>query len=91
MPGKCGPHGSRRRCRDEKLSPLFAADIRAPCFSADVLKKCALIALDLTAEERRSGENGCHAPDLWDEWKLGCLKKNVKVRAKLGLKTRVFK
>ena len=45
-----------------------------PCFSADFLKKCALIALHSPAEEGRGGENGCHAPDLGDEWKLGCPK-----------------
>ena len=46
----------------------------APLFSADVLKKCALIALHVIAEEGRGGEDGCHAPGLGDEWKVGCPK-----------------
>ena len=58
----------------ETFSPFFNADIRTPLFSADVLKKCALIALHLIAEEGRGGEDGCHAPGLGDEWKMGCPK-----------------
>ena len=46
----------------------------ASLFSADVLKKCALIALHIIAEEGEGGEGGCHAPDLRDEWKVGCPK-----------------
>ena len=42
-----------------------------PFFSADVLKKCALIALHLIAEEGRGGEDGCHASGLEDEWEMG--------------------
>ena len=38
------------------------------------LKKCALIALHVIAEEGRDGEHGRHAPDLKDEWKVGCPK-----------------
>ena len=56
----------------DTFSPFFAADIRTSYFSADVLKKCALIALHSIEEEGRSGENGCHGPDLGDEWELGC-------------------
>ena len=44
----------------ENFSPFPNADIRAPFFAADVLKKCALLALHLIAEEGRNGE-GCHA------------------------------
>ena len=29
------------------------------------------LALHVIAEERRGGEDGCHAPDFGDEWKLG--------------------
>ena len=37
---------SRRRCRAVRtFSPFFNADIRTSLFSADLLKKCALIAL----------------------------------------------
>ena len=56
----------------ETIGPFLNADIRTPYFSADVLKTCALIALHLIAGEGRGGVNGCHAPDLGDEWKLGC-------------------
>ena len=42
-----------------------------PFFSADVLKKCALIALHLIAEEGSGGEDGCHASGLGDEWEMG--------------------
>ena len=58
----------------ETFSPFITADIRTPFFSADVLQKCALIALHLVAEEGRGGEDGCHAPDLRDERKCGCPK-----------------
>ena len=53
------------------FSPFFNADIRTPLFSADVLKKCALIALHVTAEGGRDG-GGCHVPRLGDEWIMGC-------------------
>ena len=55
----------------ETFSPFLNADIRTPFFSADVLEECALFALHLIAEEGRGGEDGCHAPDLEDERKLG--------------------
>ena len=42
-------------------------------FSADVLKKCALIALHDVAEEGRDGD-GCHVPGPRDEWKISCPK-----------------
>ena len=58
---------------DETFSPFTNADIRTLLFSADVLKKCALIALHLIAEERRNGE-GCRAPGLGHEWEMGCPK-----------------
>ena len=52
--------------------PFFTADIRTSFFSADVLKKCALIALHLIAEDGRGRESGCQAPDLGDSWECGC-------------------
>ena len=61
----------------ETVSPFLNADIRTPFFSADVLKRCALIALHLIAEEGRGGEDGCHALDLGDEWKLDCPKSQM--------------
>ena len=50
----------------ETVSPFFDADIRTRLFSADILKKCALVALHLIAEGR-GREDGCHAPDLGNE------------------------
>ena len=67
--GKYGPHGEliflliqkepATEQVGETFSPFFNADIRTTLFSADVLKKCALIALHLIAEEGRDGD-GCH-------------------------------
>ena len=59
--GKYGPHGE-----------LFFFLIQKDFCSADVLKQCALIALHLSAEEGRGGEDGCHVPNLGDEWKEDC-------------------
>ena len=39
----------------ETFSPFIKPDIRTPLFSADVLVKCALIALHIIAEEGRAG------------------------------------
>ena len=60
-----------------------------PRFSADVLKKCALIALHLLAEERRDGE-GCRVPGLgtngkWAAQRVQC----GRVESKPGRKTKV--
>ena len=73
VPGKYGPHGElfffliqkelAARPGSETFRPFFNADIRTPLFSADVLRKCALIALHLIAEERRDGD-GRHVPGL---------------------------
>ena len=73
VPRKDGPHGElfffliqkepATLPGSETFSPCFNADIRNPLFSADVLKKCALVGLHEVAEEGRSGEDGCHAPD----------------------------
>ena len=67
----------------ETVGPFLNADIRTPFSSADVLKKCALIALHLIAEKGRGGEDGCHAPDLGVQ-RVQC----GKVRAKPGQKTK---
>ena len=45
----------------ETFGPFFNADIRTLLFSADVLKKCALIVLHAIAEEERDREVGCRA------------------------------
>ena len=67
VPAKYGPHDElfffliKREPAtmpgSETFSLFFTADIRAPFFSADVLKKCALIALHLMVEEGRGGED----------------------------------
>ena len=54
------------------FNPFFNAGVRLPCFSADILKKCALIALRVIAEEGRDG-NGFQA-GFGDEWKMCCPK-----------------
>ena len=46
----------------------------SPLFTADVFKKCALVALHSISEEGRVGEVGCHAPDPGNEWKMSCPK-----------------
>ena len=63
MPGKYGPHGElfffliqkepAAVLGSETFSPFFNADIRTPLFSADVLKKCALIGLALNCGRRK--------------------------------------
>ena len=73
VPGKYGPHGElffflikkepATMPGSETFSPFFNADIRTPFFSADVFKKCALIALHVIAEEGEGGESGCRTPD----------------------------
>ena len=85
MPGTYVPHGElffflmqkepATMQGSETLGPFFSADIRAPpLFSADVLKKCALLVLHQIAEEERGGEDGCLAPDPGDEGTLDCPK-----------------
>ena len=73
----------------ETFSPFINADIRTPFFSADVLKKCAFIALHLIAEERKMerdvmslvwGTNG-----KWAAQRVQC----GRVETKLGRKTKV--
>ena len=58
------------------FSPFINADIRTLLFSADVLRKCALLAMHLIAEEGRDAD-GSHAPGLGDEWKKGCSKSQM--------------
>ena len=79
--GKYGPHGEFFLFLIQKEpatvsgseTPSSMLTSALPFFSADVLKKCALIALHLIAEEGRDGD-GCHAFALGDEWKMGCPK-----------------
>ena len=74
MPGKHGPHGElfffliqkepAAMPGSETSSPFFTADIRTSSFSAEVLKKCALIGMHLRAEEERGGKGVGQTPDL---------------------------
>ena len=80
VPGKYEPHGQRfffliqkepaTVLVGETFSPFFNAGIRAALFSADVLKKCALLELHIIAEEGRDGDR-FQVPGLGDEWKMG--------------------
>ena len=85
VPGKYGPHGElffflfqkepATVLGSETFSPFFNADIRTLLFSADVLKKCALVALHLKSEEGKGSE--CFVgllPDLGETWRFGCPK-----------------
>ena len=66
VPGKCGPHGElfffliqqepAIAPNSETFSPFINPGIRTPLFSADVLQKCALLALHVMAEEGRDGD-----------------------------------
>ena len=83
VPGKYGPHGelfafliqkgAATVLGSETFRPFINVAIRTPFLSAEVLKKCALIALHLIAEEGRYGE-ACHVPCLGDEWETSCPK-----------------
>ena len=82
LPGKYGPHGELFFFLIQKAptamtgSETFSSFLQCrhplpPLFSVNVLKKCALIALHVIAEEGRDGD-GCRVPGLGDEWKMGC-------------------
>ena len=83
MPGQYGPHRELSffliqkeltiAPNGETFSPFVNPGIRLPSFSADVPKKCALIALHVMAEGGRDGK-GFLVPELVDEWKMGCPK-----------------
>ena len=100
VPGRYGPHGGEHcfflRQKEPAIvqdsvtfSPFINADIRTPFFSDDVLKKCALLALHLIAEEGRNAD-GCHAPGLGTNGKGAAQRVQCgKVKVKLGRKTRV--
>ena len=81
--GKYGPHGElfflfliqeepAIAPNSETFSPFINPDIRTPLFSADVLKKCALLALHMKAEEERDGD-GFQVPELGGEGERSCL------------------
>ena len=53
------------------MRPSALSSIRALLFCGDVLKKCALLALHIIAEEGRDGD-GFQVPGLGDEWKMVC-------------------
>ena len=43
-----------------------------PCFSAEIVKACALIGLHVMTEENALGSDRDSSPDLGDMWKYGC-------------------
>ena len=45
-----------------------------PFFSADVLKKCALVGMHVIVEDERSERGVGQTPDLGDMWRNGCTK-----------------
>ena len=85
VPGKCGPHGELF-CflfqkepaivpNSETFSPFVNPGIRSlSLFSANVLKRCAFIALHVMAEEGRDGDGSQVPEQLGEEWKMGCPK-----------------
>ena len=85
VPGKYGPHGElfcfliqkepAIAPNSETFSPFIDPGIRLPCFSEDVLKKCAFIALHVMAEEVRDGD-GFQVPQLGAKWKNGLPKES---------------
>ena len=99
MSGKYGPHGKlfffliqkllAPAPVDETFSPLINLGIRSPFFSADLLKKCALIALHVIVEEGRDGD-GCHVTGLGKNGKWAAQRvQSGRVKAKPGRKTEV--
>ena len=99
MPGMYGPHGElfffliqkeqATAPNNETFSLFINLGIRFPCFAADVLKKCALIALHAMADEGRGGD-GFQVPELGEGWKMGCQNSPMwEMKAKLGRKTKV--
>ena len=81
VPGKYGMHGElfffliqkepAIAPNSETFGPFISPGIRTLLFSADVLKKCELIALHVIAEEGREGD-GFQVPELGEEWQMGC-------------------
>ena len=101
VPAKYGPHGELffflidkelATMRGQTFSPFFGADIRTlPHFSADVLKKCALIAC--TEWRKREEAERVVVKLLLQETCGDTVARRVqcgKVRVKLGLKTQAF-
>ena len=81
-PGKYGPHGDpfffliqNEPVRSMSVRPSAPSSMLTSVllFSPDVLKKCALLALHLIAEEGRDGD-GFEVRGLGDEWKMRCQK-----------------
>ena len=61
-----------------KYEPFINSDIlRTPFSSADILKKCALVALHVIAEEGRDGD-GFQFTELGEERKMDCPKSTMR-------------
>ena len=75
MTRKYGPHGELFFFLIKKEPELAPSDeIFSPVFSADTLKKCALIVLHLLAEDGGWESSGSPSPDPGDMWRQGCPK-----------------
>ena len=87
VPGKYEPHGEHdfflnqlepaAMSGSEIFSPCSLLTSAPPFFSADVLKKCALIGTHLMAEEGRVESSGFRTPDVGDMWRCGCPKSPI--------------
>ena len=97
VPGKYGPRGElfffliqkeeqSIAPNNETFSPFINLGIRFTCFSADVLKKCALIALYVMSEEAVSGD-GFQVLELGEVWKMAC--QSSPVWERFGRKTKM--
>ena len=100
VPGKYGPHGElfffliqkqpAIAPNSETFSPFTNPDIRTLLFSADVLKKCALIALHVIGGRRKRLEMDFKPPSCWKNGKWAAQRvQSGRVKAKLGRKTKV--
>ena len=76
VPGKYGPHGELFFFLVKK-EPVVASDDEAsnPFVSAETLKACALIGLQLLAAEDEAGSSRSQSLDLGDMWRCGWLPK----------------
>ena len=86
VPGKYGPGDSAGRWDFQPFHQSWPPDSH---FSADVLQKCALLALHVMAKEGRDGD-GFQVPKLGKNGKCAAQRvQSVRVKAKLGRKTKV--
>ena len=98
MSGKYGSHGElfffvvkKEQAiapSNETFSPFINPSIRFACFSCDVLKKCALMALHVMAEEAVGMDFKSLSWGKNERWAAKVIQYG-RVKAKLGRKTKV--